>query len=117
MAWALDEDERPPSSSIVARRDTEEALKLARVADEAVLASEQTLSANNLWNVIISFLMDTPDERRKKREVQRSRSTKARVDAHVVGGHRKMGLGSFLGRRRGSESGSGSGNRESLSDK
>jgi hypothetical protein len=41
MAWALDEDERPPPSSIVARRDTEESLKLARVADKAVLASER----------------------------------------------------------------------------
>jgi hypothetical protein len=113
MAWALDEDERPPPSSIVARRDTEEALKLARVADEAVLASEHTLSANNLWNVIISFLMDTPEERRKKRETRRSRITRAKADAHVVvvGAHRKMRLGSFLRRRRRSEAESGSGDK------
>jgi hypothetical protein len=114
MAWVLDEDERPPPSSIVARRDTEEALKLARVADEAVLASEYTLSANNLWNVIISFLMDTPEERRKNREARRSRITRPTADAHavVVGAHRKMRLGSFLGRRRRSEARSGSGDNE-----
>jgi len=119
MAWALDEDERPPPSSIVARRDTEEALKLARVADEAVLASEHTLSANNLWNVIISFLMDTPEERRKKRETRRSRITRANADAHVVvvGAQSKMRLGSFLRRRRRSEAESGSGDKGCLSDK
>jgi hypothetical protein len=119
MAWALDEDERPPPSSIVARRDTEEALKLARVADEAVLASEHTLSANNLWSVVISFLMDTPEERRKKRETRRrSHTAKVKTEAHVVvvGAHRKTRLGAFLGRRRRSEASSGSGNKESSSD-
>jgi hypothetical protein len=119
MAWALDEDERPPPSSIVARRDTEEALKLARVADEAVLASEHTLSANNLWNVIISFLMDTPEERRKKREARRrNQIAKMKADAHVVvvGARRKSRLGVFLGRRRTSEPSSGRGNEESSSD-
>jgi hypothetical protein len=118
MAWALDDDERPPPSSIVARRDTEEALKLARVADEAVLASEHTLSANNLWSVIISFLMDTPEERRKKRETRRrSRIAKVKTEAPavVVGAHRKTRLGVFLGRRRRSEPSSGSGYKESLS--
>jgi hypothetical protein len=65
MAWALDEDERPPPSSIVARRDTVEALKLARVADKAVLASERTLSANNLWNVLVGSLTATPGGHRK----------------------------------------------------
>jgi acetyl esterase/lipase len=99
MAWALDEDERPPPSSIVARRDTEEALKLARVADKAVLASERTLSANNLWNVIVSSLMATPEERRRERC---SPKIKAKGTAHVVGA-RKASLRSFLGRRRRSE--------------
>ncbi|KAI9460342.1 hypothetical protein F5148DRAFT_1216989 [Russula earlei] len=99
MAWALDEDERPPASSIVARRDTEEALKLARVADEAVLASERMLNANNLWNIIISYLTITPERRRSHghRETQSRPSPK--VKAHVVGGHGKTGLRSFLGRR------------------
>ena len=123
MAWALDEDERPPPSSIVARRDTEEALKLARVADEAVLASEHTLSANNLWNVIISYLMDTPKERRKRREMRRhgsrSRGTTADARMVVVGANRKTRLGAFLGRslRRRSEPSSGSGSKGCLSAK
>jgi hypothetical protein len=39
-AWALDEDERPPPSSIAARRDTEEARRLARIADQHVIPEE-----------------------------------------------------------------------------
>jgi len=59
-AWALDEGEDPPPSSIVSRRDTEEARKLAEVADQAVLSDDQTFSANNLWSVVINFLTVTP---------------------------------------------------------
>ena len=111
MAWALDEDERPPPSSIVARRDTEEALKLARIADKAVLASERTLSANNLWNVVISFLMASPEERKKGRRTPpppppgHSPKLKAKGTTHVVGAGRKTSLRSFLGRSRRSETG------------
>jgi hypothetical protein len=111
MAWVLDEDERPPPSSIVARRDTEEALKLARIADRAVLASERTLSANNLWNVIISFLMASPGERKKGRRTPsppgHSPKLKEKETTHVVGAGRKRSLRSFLGRRRRSETGGG----------
>jgi hypothetical protein len=111
MAWALDEDERPPPSSIVARRDTEEALKLARIADKAVLASERTISANNLWNVIIGFLMASPEERKKGRRTPllpgHSPKLKAKGTTHVVGAGRKSSLRSFLGRRRRSETGGG----------
>ncbi|KAF9268529.1 alpha/beta-hydrolase [Marasmius fiardii PR-910] len=39
-AWALDTNEHPPPSSIVSRRDTSEALELARIADRAVLQDE-----------------------------------------------------------------------------
>jgi hypothetical protein len=112
MAWALDEDERPPPSSIVARRDTEEALKLARVADEAVLASEHTLSANNLWNVVIGFLTATPGSRRKKREMQPGHSLKASTKVHVVG-RRKGRLGSLLGRKHRSGLSSSNGDESS----
>lgn len=109
MAWALDEDERPPPSSIVARRDTEEALKLARIADKAVLASERTFSANNLWNVIISFLMASPEERKKGRRTPplpgHSPKLKTKGTTHVVGAGRRTSLRSFLGRRRRSETG------------
>lgn len=61
-SWALDHNERPPPSSLVARRDTHEALMLARVADQAVLQDEQvrglggTLSGNGLWSLVVGFL-------------------------------------------------------------
>jgi hypothetical protein len=59
-AWALDEEEDPPPSSIVSRRDTEEARKLAEVADQAVLGGDHTISGNNLWSFVINFLTATP---------------------------------------------------------
>lgn len=61
-SWALDHNEHPPPSSLVARRDTHEALMLARVADQAVLQDEQvgglggTLSGNGLWSLLVGFL-------------------------------------------------------------
>jgi uncharacterized membrane protein YccC len=91
LAWALDADERPPPSSIVARRDTAEALKLARVADMAVLESERAISASNLWTVFVGFLTASPDEHPKKRRDDGTR-------AHVVGA-RTARLGPFLGRK------------------
>ncbi|TFK88448.1 alpha/beta-hydrolase [Polyporus arcularius HHB13444] len=60
-AWALDEDEHPPPSSIVSRRDTEEARRLAKIADQAVFMDESALSGNNLWSLIVNFLTTTPD--------------------------------------------------------
>ena len=39
-AWALDADERPPPSSIAARRDTHEARRLARIADQHIVPEE-----------------------------------------------------------------------------
>ena len=61
-AWALDEEEDPPPSSIVSRRDTEEARKLAEVADQAVLGEDHSssISGNSLWSVIVNFLTATP---------------------------------------------------------
>ncbi|KAJ3835656.1 hypothetical protein F5878DRAFT_542785 [Lentinula raphanica] len=60
-SWALDQNEHPPPSSLVARRDTHEALMLARIVDQAVLQDEQggVMSANNLWSVIVGFLTPT----------------------------------------------------------
>lgn len=57
-AWALDVDERPPPSSIVSRRDTTEARRLARIADQAVLQEHSQMSANSLWAVVVNFLVD-----------------------------------------------------------
>ena len=81
MEWELDADERPPPSSIVARRDTDEALRLARIADKAVLAEERVLSANNLWNVVVGFLFASPSERHKARSDDGGPDAKT----HVVG--------------------------------
>lgn len=66
-AWALDSDERPPPSSIVARRDTHEAVELARIADQAVLAEEDVVvSGNNLWQLMVNFLTTSPERKRDK---------------------------------------------------
>ncbi|KAH8984796.1 alpha/beta-hydrolase [Lactarius hatsudake] len=107
LAWALDADERPPPSSIVARRDTKEALELARVADKAILATEKSLSANNLWNVIVGFVTVSPDDHPSAR----SDGGSPRAGEHVVGAQaRRAGrLRSFLRKKQpeGSQSGSG----------
>ncbi|KAF5382996.1 hypothetical protein D9757_006344 [Collybiopsis confluens] len=64
-SWALDHSERPPPSSLVARRDTHEALMLARIADQSVLQEEQVkglgglVTANNLWSVFMGLLTPT----------------------------------------------------------
>ena len=60
-AWALDEDEQPPPSSIVSRRDTEEARRLAKIADQAVFMDAHAVSGNNLWSLIVNFLTTTPE--------------------------------------------------------
>ncbi|TCD60789.1 hypothetical protein EIP91_009518 [Steccherinum ochraceum] len=62
-AWALDVDERPPPSSIVSRRDTVEAVRLARIADQSVLVTENTMTGNNLWSMIVNFLTVTPEQK------------------------------------------------------
>jgi hypothetical protein len=61
-SWALDEDEHPPPSSIVSRRDTWEARQLAMIAD---IMPENTMSGNNLWQHLVTFLTVTPDKKLK----------------------------------------------------
>lgn len=87
-AWALDVDEHPPPSSIVSRRDTDEAVHLARIADQSVLVEENTMSGNNLWSMIVNFLTVTPErkhphqhhhaEERKEEESNQSKREKVR---------------------------------------
>ena len=60
-AWA---DERPPPSSIVSRRDTDESRRLARIADQSVLQDEALMSGNKLWTVIVNFLTTSPPKDR-----------------------------------------------------
>ena len=62
LSWALDEDEHPPPSSIVSRRDTWEARRLAMIAD---VTPENTFSGNNLWQHLVTFLTVTPDKKVK----------------------------------------------------
>lgn len=54
-SWAVS-GENPPASSIVARRDTTEARRLARIADQSVAQEESKLSGNKLWNILANFL-------------------------------------------------------------
>ncbi|KAK0241337.1 hypothetical protein EDD85DRAFT_818487 [Armillaria nabsnona] len=65
-AWALDAGETPPPSSIVSRRDTDEARRLAKIADQAVFPGEHSVTGNNLWQVLVNFLTVTPDKEKEK---------------------------------------------------
>ena len=81
--WALDADEKPPPSSIVARRDTHEAVELARIADEAVLADEKMLSGNSLWSLMVNFLTVVPDKEKRhghRHELQLSDSRESKKE-------------------------------------
>jgi hypothetical protein len=60
-AWVLAGDENPPSAALVARRDTVEARRLSKIADEAVEEKERALSGNNLWTIIVNTLTKGPD--------------------------------------------------------
>ncbi|KAG1760103.1 hypothetical protein EDD22DRAFT_902993 [Suillus occidentalis] len=70
-AWALDVDERPPPSSIVSRRDTDEARRLARIADQAVLQEHSQMSANSLWAIMVNFLTSERDHKHTDSDVSR----------------------------------------------
>ncbi|CCA70533.1 related to acetyl-hydrolase [Serendipita indica DSM 11827] len=60
-AWVVAGDENPPPSSIVARRDTAEARRLSKFADEAVEAKESRMSGNNFWQMIVNTLTKGPE--------------------------------------------------------
>jgi hypothetical protein len=60
-AWVLAGDENPPPAALVARRDTAEARRLSKIADEAVEEKERTLSGNSLWTSIVNTLTKGPD--------------------------------------------------------
>ncbi|KZT72301.1 alpha/beta-hydrolase [Daedalea quercina L-15889] len=108
-AWALDVDEAPPPSSIVARRDTSEALRLMRIADQAFLMDEHAMSGNHLWNVIVEFLTKSPDQDGRGREskpVQKGlpedrAAQKQPGDAQEAQEARSSRLSRFLSKRRG----------------
>lgn len=60
-SWVVSGDENPPPSSIVARRDTAEARRLSKIADEAVEGAESRMSGNNLWQIIVNALTAGPE--------------------------------------------------------
>ncbi|KAF4563200.1 hypothetical protein EYR40_007091 [Pleurotus pulmonarius] len=63
-AWVVDANERPPPSSIVSRRDTQEARRLARFAEAPLSGdSEKSMSANNLWSVLSNTLTASREKR------------------------------------------------------
>ncbi|KAF8317651.1 alpha/beta-hydrolase [Clavulina sp. PMI_390] len=64
-AWAL-EGENPPPSSLVARRDTAEARRLAKAADANLHQHEQKLSGNNLWATALDLLGHTKKARKSE---------------------------------------------------
>lgn len=68
-AWALDGAERPPPSSIVARRDTEEARRLSRIADLPVDQDDKHISANKLWSYLVNRLNTEKKEAKGERSV------------------------------------------------
>lgn len=55
-SWALDDDEHPPPSSIVSRRDTWEARRLAMMVDDM---PGNGFNGNDLWKDVVSFLTVT----------------------------------------------------------
>jgi len=65
-AWVLAGDENPPPAALVARRDTAEARRLSKIADEAVEEKERVLSGNNLWTIIVNTLTKGPDAAPRK---------------------------------------------------
>ena len=60
-AWVIAGDENPPASSIVARRDTAEARRLSKFADDTVDGKESRMSGNNYWQMIVQTLTKGPE--------------------------------------------------------
>ena len=84
-SWVLDESENPPPSSIVARRDTEEARQLAAVADWATREGEDRMSANNLWAVIQNFLTAAPGNQVQMKQRRKGEDSPNRTKVSVAG--------------------------------
>lgn len=68
-SWVVAGDENPPPSSIVARRDTAEARRLSKIADEPVEEKENRMNGNNLWAMIINALSNGPEQSMPKSPV------------------------------------------------
>lgn len=62
LAWALDDDERPPPSSIISRCDVAEARKLARSAIEIPVQGNPRFGGNSFKVTIMNFLSISQEE-------------------------------------------------------
>lgn len=119
-AWALDGDERPPPSSIVARRDTEEARRLGKIADQSIMPQENPMSGNNLWQVLVNFLSATPDRGKPKDVDDKTSETTEKTEGEDrVGRRGRSGskLGRLISLRRSSVAGPHLAPRGSISSK
>ena len=65
--WAL-ENERPPPASVVARRDTNEARKLAEIVDK--IDSNKNSKIVNLWSLIVHLLSPQKSKYSKQVDVE-----------------------------------------------
>lgn len=106
LAWALDSDEHPPPSSIVARRDTREARVLALIADQAVIAEPSRMNANSLWSATLQlFTVDASKksaekEREEEREREKQVGEPRRKKRESVVGHHTAPGGEPKSKRR-----------------
>lgn len=100
LAWALDNDEHPPPSSIVARRDTREARALALVADQSVVAEPSRMNANSLWAAMLGlFTVDAGRGKEGKREdMEEEEGNGEAREKSTDAGHRRKKRESVVGR-------------------
>jgi hypothetical protein len=92
-AWAIDADEMPPPSSIVSRRDTQEARRLAKIADQSVIPADTVFGANDLWTVMNNFLTVSPDH-------DKGECVQEKLGEEAKQGKRKSRLSQFITRTR-----------------
>lgn len=102
-AWVLDGEERPPPSSIASRRDTGEARRLAKVADQGVFQDESSMSGNNLWTVMVNFLTVGPDKKKHGGSGHgKNTSEHSRSDSEKTSDRRKSMFSRFMPKEWGS---------------
>ncbi|EJD08013.1 alpha/beta-hydrolase [Fomitiporia mediterranea MF3/22] len=83
-AWALDGAEHPPPSSIVARRDTEEARRLSRIADLPADTHDHRMSGNNLWSYLVNKLsLEKSEAKDEQRAVERNEADSNGKEASI----------------------------------
>ncbi|TDL16124.1 alpha/beta-hydrolase [Rickenella mellea] len=82
-AWAIEGDEQPPPSSIVSRRDTEEARRLSKIADQPTNAEDEHMSGNSLWSFLVTSLSPADKDPNSRMEVKEVNTTQPRSPAKL----------------------------------